>query len=302
MVLVPAGSFIMGMDMLSVLSECQQRRSEFECKRDRFTDIEPPHTVSLSDYYVDRYEVTNASYAECVAARACDPPDETDSYNGGPYYGDPRYSDNPVTHISWYDALAYCHWRGARLPTEAEWEKAARGTDGRLYPWGSAFEGDRLNYCDAGCGQPWADSTFDDGYALTAPVGSYPEGISPYGAHDMAGNVWEWVMDWYRRDYYRHSPELDPPGPASGHARVIRGGSWFSIDLESRAIGRDSDLPGVSWYTVGLRCARPAPAPEPEAAHPKAMVHPSRGAVTAPLLATLDTTASTIIPTKGELQ
>lgn len=259
MVLVPAGSFTMGNDSYTALAECKKLHNDADCRQwGRFTAEEPAHTVTLDDYYIDTYEVTNARYAECVAAGACDLPDDTGSYTEDSYYGDRRYADYPVTNVSWYDAQDYCRWRGARLPTEAEWEKAARGTDGRLYPWGDALNGDRLNFCDSNCDLPWANNGYDDGHIGTAPVGSYPRGASPYGAHDMAGNVWEWVADWYQRDYYGQSPERDPGGAASGEARGIRGGSWFSIDLEARTVGRDSDLPRSSWHTIGIRCARPA--------------------------------------------
>ena len=132
--------------------------------------------------------------------------------------------DHPVVQVSWFDAEAYCAWAGGSLPTEAQWEKAARGTDGRTYPWGSVFDGTWLNYCDASC--EGGDTAFDDGYRFTAPVGSYPAGASPYGALDMAGNVWEWTADWYDDGYYAVSPASNPTGPDSGQYRVLRGGSW----------------------------------------------------------------------------
>ena len=170
-------------------------------------DEMPAHIANLSDFYIDKYEVSNLDYKACVAGGGCELPKNTR------YYILPMYSDHPVVYATWEMADAYCEWRGARLPTEAEWEKAARGTGSRNYPWGTLFMRDASNYCEKNCSYSWADPKGNDGYAMTAPVGNYEAGISPYGVYDMAGNVTEWVSDWYSPDYYESSIRTDPLGP-----------------------------------------------------------------------------------------
>ena len=171
--------------------------------------------------------------------------------------------DQPVVCVGWYEADAYTRWLSEttgepyRLPTEAEWEKAARGGDGRTFPWSDDFDGALLNFCDANCPYDWKDSNYDDGYEHTAPVGSYPDGASPYGALDMAGNVWEWVNDWYQADYYSVSPGSNPQGPAMGQARVLRGGSWYGYDdYGVRSAYRRHYHPDGWSPNVGFRCVR----------------------------------------------
>ncbi|MBN1995201.1 MAG: SUMF1/EgtB/PvdO family nonheme iron enzyme [Anaerolineae bacterium] len=237
MVLVPAGPFEMGSD-------------------NGQDDEKPIHTVTLDAFYIDQYELTNSRYAACVEAGVCAPPSSTRSSTRDSYYGNPEYNEYPVIYVNWEQAQTYCRWRGARLPTEAEWEKAARGVDGRAYPWGNDFDGSRLNFCDKSCGFDWADKNYDDGYADTAPVGSYPIGASPYQVYDMAGNVWEWTADWYASDYYANSPPENPPGPASGEYRVVRGGAWSNNSLSARAAARYGFAPASSNYGLGFRCVR----------------------------------------------
>jgi serine/threonine-protein kinase len=243
MVWVPAGEFTMG-------------------SNDGDSDEQPVHTVYLDDYWIDQTEVTNAQYAACVAAGTCAPPGDSSSASRGSYYGNPDYDDYPVIYVSWRDADAYCAWREARLPTEAEWEKAARGNDGRTYSWGdNSISGELANSCDVNCELDWKDANIDDGYADTSPVGSYPAGASPYGARDMAGNVWEWVADWYDRYYYNsRAANENPAGPLSGGYRVLRGGGWFNNEWDVRAALRLRSRPDVRYDGSGFRCARdPSP-------------------------------------------
>ena len=140
----------------------------------------PAHSVTLDAFYIDQYEVTNARYAKCVAEFVCPPPTSSISYTRQHYYGNVEFKDYPVINVTWENAVTYCEWRGARLPTEAEWEKAARGQEGFRYPWGDDFEGSKLNFCDASCPSDNANSEFVDGYSDTSPSGSFPEGRSPY--------------------------------------------------------------------------------------------------------------------------
>ncbi|HEC22830.1 MAG TPA: hypothetical protein ENI95_07925 [Chloroflexi bacterium] len=221
----------------------------------------PAHTVTLSPYYIDRYEVTNARWAACVEAGACALPAETTTYDGTPYFGIAEFDDYPVIYINWAAADAYCRWRGARLPTEAEWEMAARWNpetgEVTAYPWGDEWDATRLNYCDAGCLlTEYRDLSYDDGWPQVAPVGSFPEGSSPVGALDMAGNVAEWVADWFAPDYYALSPQEDPPGPESGTLRVVRGGSWgIGSPALLRATTRSRFSPDSENAGLGVRCA-----------------------------------------------
>ena len=188
-------------------------------------------TVSLDAYYIYKYEVTVAQYlAFCKATGRKQP--KAPSFN-------PNWSntDHPIVNVSWDDAKAYCEWAGGSLPTEAQWEKAARGEDGRKYPWGNEWDGSRC-----------ANSVSPNSLSSTKPVGSYPSGVSPYGVHDMAGNVWEWCNDFYEEDYYKSAPK-------SGTAHVLRGGSWFYINTDDfRCSSRSISSPANRSDVIGFRC------------------------------------------------
>jgi formylglycine-generating enzyme required for sulfatase activity len=208
-------------------------------------DEGPQHTVWLESYWIDKHEVSNGEYSACVAAGSCTPPHFPYSRTRPSYYGNPQYASYPVIFVDWYQAAAYCTWAGKRLPTEAEWEKAARGPSGWLYPWGDG---------PAGCEVANLDFCTGD----TSEAGSYPEGASSYGAMDMAGNVWEWVADWYQPWYYVRTPPENPAGPDIGTHKLIRGGSWFHGAGPARSSYRFEIEPG-RWasYGLGFRCARP---------------------------------------------
>lgn len=240
MVFIPAGSFWMG---------CNSAVDD-DCSEDDSTDTMdefPYHEVSLSGYYIDLTEVTLLAYAECISARACT------ALVGGPAYSAEK-AGRPVTYVDWSQAVAFCNWVGKRLPTEAEWEKAARGTDGRRFPWGSepatceyaVMYGDGDNGC--GTGGTWNICS------------KSPKGDSPYGLCDMSGNVDEWVSDWYGPYYYGGSPKSDPAGPTSGILKTIRGGlfGFGGGDASLRVSDRQYAQPSYSYFNLGFRCAKDA--------------------------------------------
>lgn len=240
MLFVPAGLSVMGLE---------------EGERDE----QPARPIELDAYFIDETEVTVAQYAECVDAGECRQPLSI----GENYYGDPNFDDYPVIFVNWFDAQAFCEWRGARLPSEAEWEKAATynpAASGRfVYPWGDVFDGTALNFCDVNCTSSERDVTVDDGYRFSAPVGTYGNGRSPIGAYDMAGNVMEWVSDWYDFSYYREGPDTNPMGPTEGEFKSFRGGSWLSSADEVISAARANFDPLVNQSNLGFRCAMTAP-------------------------------------------
>lgn len=200
-------------------------------------DEQPEHTVTVDSFWISETEVTNDQYARCVDAGVCTPPHND-------LWRNPDQATYPVTHVDWEQANRYAQWAGGRLPTEAEWEKAARGTDGRTFPWGDDLTDDqRLNF---------------NSMAGVVVVGSYPAGASPYGALDMAGNVEEWVADWYAPTTYAQSPRNNPTGPENGIFRVVRGGSFKSNRGGVRATVRGRAAPAINYDNVGFRVVAPA--------------------------------------------
>jgi formylglycine-generating enzyme required for sulfatase activity len=202
--------------------------------------------VNLDAYDIDKYEVTNARYKACVDGGGCTAPGYSSSNTRPSYYGYAAYDNYPVIYVDWNQATAFCAWEGKRLPTEAEWEKAARGSSNtHIYPWG-----DEHPACTLG-------NFAVNGYCVgdTSQVGSYPSGASPYGALDMAGNVWEWVSDWYQADYYSSQMSWsNPSGPTSGTYKVLRGGAWLNDWGFSRVSLRLWYLPPGRSDLLGFRC------------------------------------------------
>lgn len=241
MLYIPAGEFLMGSEAA-----------------DADDEEGPEHNVFLDSFWIYTFEVTNSQFSEFVEATGYITTAEEAGYSRvridgsfedsyGAYWGAPQgvgssvsdKQDHPVLHVSWYDAQAYCEWAGGRLPTEAEWEKAGRGADGRIYPWGNeAPTNDMANYNSE----------------VTTPVGSYPAGASPYGLMDMAGNVWEWVQDWHDEGYYSSSPSANPQGPSSGTSRVLRGGGLGNVDWRLRVVTRFDHAPDYTGDFLGFRC------------------------------------------------
>lgn len=221
MALVSSGNFIMGSESGN-------------------NDAKHVHEVYLDDFYMDIYEVTNKFYEECVGEGVCSEPVYWD------YYREKFYADHPVVYVTWTQADVYCKWRGASLPTEAQWEKAARGVDGRTYPWGEEIDCSKASF--RSCNKTDTDE-----------VGSYESGKSPYGIYDMAGNVWEWTADWYEENYYQYSLLSNPSGPETGIYRVMRGGAWsYQVDYLRSYNRRSGNVDGAR-NVIGFRCVRNIP-------------------------------------------
>jgi formylglycine-generating enzyme required for sulfatase activity len=228
MFLVPTGQFTMGSD-----------------RPDAAPNEQPTSVVTLSGFYLARFPVTNAQFERFDPAHRS---------KRAPWAND----NHPVVHVSWNEATAFCRWlsqkdgRKYRLPTEAEWEYAARGSDGRVFPWGNDFTSGKLaNFADTRTNLVWRDTRFDDGYAETAPVGAFPLGASPFGIEELAGNVHEWCNDWYAP--YQGKDRTNPIGPGGGQQRVLRGGSWRSRIASLRAVARSSNQPAFQSNDIGFR-------------------------------------------------
>jgi serine/threonine-protein kinase len=257
LVFVPAGQFEMGSNDLE---NCFYAN--------------PAHDVSLDAFWIDQTEVTNSMFTVFLNDQGNQIEDgikwlEPGAGHRGIEYGyikekegvfstQEGYENYPVIEVSWYGAAAYCSWIGGRLPTEAEWEYAARGPEAKQYPWGNAFDGERVNYCDKSCPEAWRDESFADDARRWTTVGNYPNGASWCGALDMSGNVWEWVNDWWSENYYSNSPPENPAGPSDGTLRIGRGGSWYDESWQMKSScrkGLKSSSARMHW--VGFRCVTP---------------------------------------------
>lgn len=240
MVTVPAGEFEMG---------CNYNDPNLPCMSSTY----PAHTVYLDEFKIDKYMVTYRRYNECIADSVC-----TELYSGaGCNAGMPWNSNHPVNCVDFSQAETFCNWEGKRLLTEAEWEKAARGTDGRIYPWGNAIPD-----CDLAVmnDQPFVQGVMGPGCGsgTTQPVGSKPNGVSPYGVTDMAGQLWEWTQDWYSETYFQNSPYSNPTGPSTGSYKVIKGGGGWTMRTAPEVVAniRFNYAPLGQGYVIGFRCAK----------------------------------------------
>lgn len=258
---IPGGVFRMGStseEIEAAFADCKLEPHKTRCRIEDFGDERPVRTVELSSFWLQRHEVSVAEYARCEAARRCRP---IPYFRGADRF---RRDEYPASLVSWEDARDYCVFWGGRLPTEAEYERAARGTQGRIYPWGNLYNERASNH-----GQLATDRTNDsDGFFELAPVGSFLDGVTPEGIFDLAGNVAEWVLDRYAPEYAEHDVH-DPQGPSAGSGssqRVVRGGDYESPRSELRGAARAGQPPTTRLPTLGFRCAKPLkePPPKPE--------------------------------------
>ena len=236
MALIPAGMFILGSDAHIAYQQCLQNNKV--CKKKWFADEEPKHSVYLESFYLDKYEVSQKQYLKVMGG------------NPSQFKGENR----PVEGVTWHEANEYCEQVGKRLPTEVEWEKAARAGQRSIFHWGNQMVSGKANFCDRHCSKKWKEAQFDDGFAETAPVGSYSP--NDYGLYDMAGNVYEWVQDWYDEDYYKTISMKAPKGPLSGTQKVVRGGSWINYSVGVRPSDRTGMKTNRRYDFVGFRCAQ----------------------------------------------
>ena len=262
---VPGGVFTQGSseeDVEGAVRFCKKTYARpRKCKREWFEREAPARQVVVNTFYIDRVEVTNDQYSKCVADGGCSAPQwsacnlldlETGlRRKGGAVAGVLKRPRHPVVCVDWAQAQAFCKWGGGRLPTEAEWEKAARGSgDTRSMPWGDQWRPGRLNWGETG----GLGST--DGHSLTSPVGSFPQGASPFGVHDMAGNAWEWTLDWFDGRFYKRASEENPLNTKPSGYKVLRGGSWSFAGNGARVTYRHFQVPAFVDDSVGFRCVR----------------------------------------------
>ncbi len=236
MKLIPSGEFMMGSEKNEGYKECKKYYKV--CRKDWYIDENPQHMVNIDSFFLDKYEVSQGEYQKVMGN------------NPSQFIG----KNLPVESVTWEDANKYCRKIGKRLPTEAEWEKAAKGGKGFKFSWGMEFESLKGNFCDTNCKNNWKLNQFDDENKNTSPIGSFPP--NAYGLYDMSGNVWEWVSDWYDVNYYKNASRNNPKGPRKGTEKILRGGSWLGEPSTLRTSFRFRLLPENKNFHIGFRCAK----------------------------------------------